>query len=409
MNFHWSEMQTQVREYHSLPLLQYRPCPICGSLKNEVRALIEDFQFYSDTHQNPNRVILRDVQCLQCFAIFRNPVFSEVGLQILFQQAGASYGATIGRSNEHRDWMQKNALFKKGKRILDIGCFDGSFLASLPKNLTKMGVDIDAPAVERGKKMYADHSIEFIVSDFENFTVKESPDAVTMFHVLEHLAKPKKILEHLRSVSHKNTKLFVEVPIVESSITNDICGFFSPHHFTHFSKTSLLNCLNSSGWEIIEAEAQQDYNGFRVLAKPAPSIQYFAGNPEDIITMNEYLSHWHQATAQVNRILLSLKDLKKCIIWGGGTHTEYMYHLTTFFHQQTDRQYFIVDSDIVKHGHTWRGLPIYSPQKLQNADVSDLPLVISSYGSQNSIANAAISLGVRKKNIIKMYDYLKVY
>ena len=82
--------------------------------------------------------------------------------------------------------------------------------------------------------------------------MEPEPDTITMYHVLEHLPRPVEVLKKL-SVQSQNQqqKSLVEVPIIENGNTNDINGFFSIQHTTHFSANSLLNCIIAlAGWKI---------------------------------------------------------------------------------------------------------------------------------------------------------------
>ena len=47
------------------------------------------------------------------------------------------------------------------------------------------------------------------------------------------------------------------------------------------------------------------------------------------------------------------------MIWGAGSHTEMLYHATSFF--SADREYLLVDRDPAKVGGSWRGIPIVAP------------------------------------------------
>ena len=135
--------------------------------------------------------------------------------------------------------------------FIDVGCYDGNFLSKLPENIKKVGVDIDAPAIERGRNIHQKKKISFFTGDFETFSYDEvEPDTITMYHVLEHLSRPVEVLKKLHSISKPSTKIVVEVPIIEDGNTNDINGFFSIQHTTHFSSNSLLNCLAVAGWEV---------------------------------------------------------------------------------------------------------------------------------------------------------------
>lgn len=136
-----------------------------------------------------------------------------------------------------------------------------------------------------------------------------------MFHVLEHLPDPLKVLRNLRKMAQSTTQLVVEVPILENGVTNDINGFFSVQHMTHFSRRSLTNCLLRSGWKIKEWLEQPDYNGCRVLAIPQEPVADISGNREDIDTLYHYMGTWYKALEDVSRKLNTTEKTPHCLIW----------------------------------------------------------------------------------------------
>ena len=129
----------------------YRPCPVCGSLHSKKVFRLDDFQFYSDSAILPKIFDVSDEICLDCFAIYKNPCYSQVGFQILFAEAGQSYGSETDHTLEQIDWLRERSLLRDGSIVLDVGCFEGGFLSKLPDGVIKFGVDIDEPAIERGE------------------------------------------------------------------------------------------------------------------------------------------------------------------------------------------------------------------------------------------------------------------
>ena len=387
-----------------------RPCPICESLKSKTILEFNDFQFFSDSAVKPKRVDIKQVICASCYAVYLNPCYSTYGFKILFAEAGQSYGATEGRPFEQIDWLNKRELLKAGSRLLDIGCYDGGFLSKLPAHVEKLGVDIDESAIERGRQQ---HDIQFFLGDFETFEfLGESPSVITMFHVLEHLPRPVQVLKKLRTISKHSTHLVVEVPILENSETNDINGFISAQHMTHFSQASLRNCLGVSGWRIIEESPQDGYNGYRILARAAESSDYnlaIKGGDQDFLSLMNYLESWYQAVARVEKHLLELDVDKQLVIWGGGMHTEFLYHCTSLFGRLSRVQMCIVDSDLLKHGRSWRGLTIHSPDILDSIDWDSSILLISSYGGQQSIEKSALELSVPASALMSIYEKIRRY
>lgn len=410
MNIVWQQIDSFAGNHSHPELTYYRPCPICGAIESKTVYELSDFQFYSDSASQPKRASVRQTQCLVCFSVYMNPCYSNYGFSVLFAEAGQSYGATVGRPDEQLAWLESKGLLQPRSRLLDVGCYDGRFLAKLPQGVSKVGVDIDAPAIERGKRSYQQDNIEFIHGDFETFSYETAAlDTITMFHVLEHLPRPVSVLKKLRSLATDKTKLVVEVPILENGKTNDINGFLSVQHMTHFSRASLRNALHLGGWKVQEWVEMPDYNGCRVLVTPSDEQVPLRAEPEDVRYLHDYMAAWYQALATVEGKLASVREGKKFIIWGAGAHMEFLYQTTSFFQSAADRSYALVDSDPLKHGRSWRGVPISGPDSLKGINWSDVRLLVSSYGGQESIAKAAMEIGVPEDKIVRLYDRVRVY
>jgi len=409
----WAQVDSFIGNHTSPALTFHRPCPICGSLKFKSVLELNDFQFYSDSATEPKRVDIRENMCMECGALYLNPCYSDHGFQVLFAEAGQSYGSTEGRPTEQIDWLMSRDLLGGGSSLLDVGCYEGSFLSRLPSHVRKLGVDIDQPAIERGRQKAHGESIEFFHGDFEHFEFRgDSPTVITMFHVLEHLPRPVQVLKKLAAISTEDTNLVVEVPILENGKTNDINGFFSVQHMTHFTRASLKNALRLGGWMVLEQQEQPGYNGCRVLAKKLP-----AGEPvgldvalaKDWEALTAYFVAWYSAINHVQSRIRAMPSEEKTVIWGGGAHTEFLYHTTTLFSTDSQHQFLIVDSDTLKHGKTWRGITISSPDILRGADWGNMNLLVSSYGGQSSIVAAARGLCVPRENIVQIYDEVHRY
>ncbi len=410
---HWSNINSFTGNFTSKSLGYYRPCPICGSLNSKKVLELKNFQFYSDSIDEPKRFNVSEVVCLTCFALYLNPCYSKYGFGVLFAEAGQSYGSTSEHTQKQIKWLKNHDLINDGAIVLDIGCYEGYFLSCLPDNLKKLGVDIDLPAIERGRQLYKEKSIQYFCEDFESFSYRgPAPDTITMFHVLEHLPRPVEVLKRLKSISDRTTNLVIEVPIIENGKTNDINGFFSIQHATHFSKNSLNNCLEMAGWKIIKEYKTTDYNGYRVLATPELEASFDYSKDciqKDWINLNAILATWYSAIGDVEKIIQTIPNYDRFVIWGGGAHTEFLYQVTSIFHTNRKKEFVIVDSDHTKHGKTWRGIPIYNSSTIKGLNWSSTSLLISSYGGQDDIFDAAGKLNVPPANITRFYKKITRY
>lgn len=408
----WNNLKSGHLKNMSQVLEYYRPCPICNSLKNRSLMCLEDFQFYSDSKTKPKHFTIRNVQCLDCHAVFLNPCYSDYGFKVLFEEAGKSYGSLSEHTEEQITWLKQNNLLKKDFKILDVGCYDGEFLSQLPITNYKYGVDIDKKAIERGLKKHGSKGIKLYCEDFKSFNNEGvSPDTVTMYHVLEHLTDPVGVLKKICQIAHADTKLVIEVPVLDNGNTNDIHGFFSIQHTTHFSKLSLYNCLENSGWKVVKEYRTKDYNGLRVVCSPKLLKKNKSVKHNHLIDWNDInssLTSWRGAIEGVERIIQNIPKSEKYVIWGAGIHTEYLFNLTSLFHSKSS-EFIIVDSDELKQQKTWRGLKIFDTSIIKQIKWENTSLVISSYGSQNIIYDAATKLDVPESCIFKLYESIRRY
>lgn len=376
------------------PSTEWRPCPVCRHGDAAPLLGLNGFQLELDRPPAPRRIDIRQVQCRRCFCAYMNPVYAADGL---FADAGASFVAQPHRVAEQAAWLERRGL---GSVVLDVGCYEGRLLEALPRHLRKLGVEVDGPAADRARVRLAGHDAEIVHGDLASLAPGAAPDTVLLFHVLEHLPDPVAALSAVRALAAAGTRLVVEVPIVERGETNDLVGFFSVQHTTHFSRQSLDNCLRAAGWEPAETwEDELDYNGRRVLAVPAPPADPL-GDPADAATAARVIAAWDRAAEDVSRRVAAVGS--RCVVWGAGQHLEYLFHRTPLF---AGREVTVVDSDPHKQGGRWRGHAIAPPEALEPG----VPLVVSSYGSQEEIAAAAVALGARPDDVVRLYDRVSAY
>ena len=367
----WSSIKTIEKDEKCLAT--YRPCPVCLSEKSRNILEVNKFQFYLDSTELDKQFTLRQNICLCCHALYLNPGFSNLGFKRLFAEAGQSYGSKPENISKQISWLKDNNFLIKNSSLLDVGCYDGDFLSMLPKDIKKYGVDVDEPAIIRARKKYSNNEIEFFNCSFEDFnSITHQFDTIVMFHVLEHLINPVNVLIKLKDISKNNTKLVIEVPILEKGSTNDINGFFGMQHQTHFSINSLKACLQKAGWKTINETLIDDYNGFRIVSIPEKNLLTDFKNEDlknDMVLCYNYLSYWYNSLAQIEKKISNLKNTPNFIIWGAGAHTEFLYQLTSFFHRFKNSKFLILDSDVLKHGGLFRNIKIYNTEILQDNNI----------------------------------------
>ena len=137
-------------------------------------------------------------RCTECRLGFRHPRLPKPTLDALY--AGGSAASWIWEAADRTDWTLASQAIREhhpgAARVLDIGCFDGTFLASLPAAVEKHGVEIMPSAADRARSQ----GIRIVASDFESLAAMPGAyDAITAFDVIEHVPDPLAFLTLVRS------------------------------------------------------------------------------------------------------------------------------------------------------------------------------------------------------------------
>ncbi|MBM4402077.1 MAG: methyltransferase domain-containing protein [Candidatus Cloacimonetes bacterium] len=130
-----------------------------------------------------------------------------------------------GLINYLRFWELKKFLKKKKFTLLDLGCGDGEFVRLARRHgIDALGVDKKAPC-----------GPNFSVCNIEDLQLAKKFDVITMFHVLEHVKKPEKVLRKALTFLKEDGVLVIEVPLV-GNLTEKFLGknYFAYHDQTHF-------------------------------------------------------------------------------------------------------------------------------------------------------------------------------
>lgn len=162
-----------------------------------------------------------------------------------------------------------------GKKVLDIGCNDGSLLDFfLRKGASTIGVEPTDACADAGQK---GHSV------FNNFFAEEvadtivrlhgSPNIITFTNVFAHIENLSGLIGSLKRLMAPHTVIVVENHYLGSVLDGNQFDTFYHEHPRTYSYTSFIHIANSLGVSLGEAEFPSRYGGnIRVFMGPAESV-----------------------------------------------------------------------------------------------------------------------------------------
>ena len=139
-----------------------------------------------------------------------------------------------------------NLFFRNYSSVtsLDIGCGQGHFLHHLPSKYKKTGIDINS------SNIYPE--ITFIKSDFISYKFNNSYNLISLFHVLEHLPDPNKVIKKIYNLLYPKGLVIISVPNSKSLAfkigKSDYFHLDSPRHLFIPNPKAIIKILKDCGF-----------------------------------------------------------------------------------------------------------------------------------------------------------------
>jgi len=237
--------------------INFCTCGFCKSIKSDV--LYKTFDIFGNNYTIN--------KCIDCNAYFLAPRPSD---KRLAQAYDSSYYGD--KEEKFSSLFVENVLdyfrggrarrvskyLKEGSKILDIGCGNGRFLKYLLKfgSFELYGTEMEGNSAKRASKIKEINLKTGTLNsdDFpDNFF-----DAVSLFHVFEHLAEPKEILETICKIVKPGGIAVFSFPNIASFQARFFKGKWlhldPPRHLFFFDPKDFMKIMEEKGFKVVKKQ-----------------------------------------------------------------------------------------------------------------------------------------------------------
>ena len=240
-----------------MPLIHYTTCPSCHSDQIEPVFRAED---YTVTHET-----FPIWQCAACSFRFTQdvPDAEAIGVYYRSEEYISHSNTTKGLVNSLYHLVRRQTLADKRHlilsatrmrqgRMLDIGAGTGAFVAYMQQHGWEVaGLEPDETARERA---LADHKVQLMDTSSLFSLPAGSYDAVTLWHVLEHVHDLHPYVEQLKTLIKPGGRIFIAVPnytAYDATVYGAAWAAYDvPRHLYHFSPDAMEDLLTRHGLQL---------------------------------------------------------------------------------------------------------------------------------------------------------------
>ena len=234
-------------------MISYTQCPVCG--REDIHG---SFSAKDHTVSGKSFVI---TECKNCTLLFTQdvPAQHNIGKYYLSENYISHSDTQTGIINRLYHKIRKRTLRGKkqliqketGKqlgKILDIGCGTGAFLHTMQQaGWQATGLEPDENARQKASELYGITPL----SSEKIYDITGGYDAVTMWHVLEHVHELHRYIDRIAELLAPTGRLFIAVPNYGSYDAKYYGQYWAaydvPRHLYHFSPQSMSNLLQQHG------------------------------------------------------------------------------------------------------------------------------------------------------------------
>jgi 2-polyprenyl-3-methyl-5-hydroxy-6-metoxy-1,4-benzoquinol methylase len=223
-------------------------CPICAGPSTKIKTLnsayIKNKLSAQFNTQNLNDVEIIDYGLMRCEKCTFEFAFPQIeGSGSFYDWVTSQPGYYVESRWEYSEVLDHLEKEKMPINLLDVGCGDGQFFDTIKQRKNSpidfYGLDTTTGSIEICKsKNYKVFCMD--IEKFKTVCNEMSFDAITSFHVLEHIANPEKFLSDLAGLIKPTGAIYISTPYSPMDFELDWFDVLNhpPHHMGRWNLKS---------------------------------------------------------------------------------------------------------------------------------------------------------------------------
>lgn len=341
--------------------------------------------------------------CNRCGFIYNasfDPELADAGARYEASQAASQHFGSFARALA-KDWIERHQL--RGKRVVEVGCGHGEFLAEMVRAGAAEAVGFDPVADPAKGSLDVRGRIQIRAEKFTRASVELEADAMVCRHTLEHIHDVRQFLELVHAWARRDAGRVVlfEVPASERILAEGAFWDVYYEHCGYFVESSLKYAFKRAGFDVGRTARAYDDQFLVLEARAAKAGQPPDMQPPAARTLAAAIEFGARSRTAIERSRAALRQLgaqgRPLVLWQGAAKT------VGFIAALGDESLvdFAVDVNPGRHGQFIPpyGLQVFAPEELGRRRPKNVVLMNRVYFDEVAAMLAALGVDTRLMTI----------
>ncbi|MES2140388.1 MAG: class I SAM-dependent methyltransferase [Bacteroidota bacterium] len=230
------------------------PCPVCNTNDFKIKypdTIGEKTTSFDYNYTANYNLTYRIVECNHCSHNYASPRPSDMWSSYSGDNVDQLYLSNQKqRIATNREVIKYITKYKKGGKLLDVGCATGDFLMVAKDYFDVEGLELS----EWSSKIAKADGFKIHHKLLNQMGEKEEYDVVTLWGVIEHFEFPKTEIENISKILKKGGHVSLwtgDVSSVMANLLGKKWWYYQGQHIQMFTKKSICELFNSCGYKTV--------------------------------------------------------------------------------------------------------------------------------------------------------------
>jgi len=197
------------------------------------------------------------IKCLDCSLLVREPIMNTSQYNALYKKASSEVWAISGDYLRYDQSIVKAMIARLSKsniKVLDVGCYTGELLSSLPESYAKYGIEMS----EAAASVASSKGIKIVSNDLYAIDTQKKFDLITAVDVIEHTENPEVFIQKLMTLLEPHGQLIISTGNTDNWLWKRLKNRFwyskFPEHISFIGESWLDKICFKNKYLIVDKE-----------------------------------------------------------------------------------------------------------------------------------------------------------